>query len=168
MGTGKSAVGRGLARRLRRRFYDTDAWVTREADMSIPRLFERFGESAFRDLETQAAARAATPNRLVVSTGGGILARDENLDLLRRGGAVLCLTSRPEVILERTAPWENRPMLKTASSPREAVERLLAERAPRYALADWTLDTSDLAIDQVVDRICERLPSLYRIASTRS
>lgn len=168
MGTGKSAVGRALARRLRRSLVDTDAWITAEASMPIPTLFAEFGEKAFRDLETEAARHVSEPAGLVVSTGGGILGRDANVELLRAGGVLVCLSARPEVILKRTAPWENRPMLKTAADPAEAVERLLAERAPRYALADWTLDSSGLTIPQVVDRICERLPSLFQDWTTRS
>src|SRR3954452_24694484 len=168
MGTGKSAVGRRLARRLGRRVFDTDVWVARRAGAAIPEIFERDGERRFRDLETQAAREVSRRRGLVVSTGGGILGRDENLELLRSGGALVCLQARPEVILARTAPWEGRPMLRTAPDPRQAVERLLAERGPRYALADWTLDTSDLTADQVVDRICARLPPLSEIAATRS
>jgi shikimate kinase len=168
MGTGKSAVGRALSRRLGRRLFDTDAWITSEAAMSIPSIFAEFGETAFRDLETQATLRVARPQGLVVSTGGGILGRDENLRSLRGGGVLVALAARPEVILRRTAPWENRPMLKTAPDPHAAVERLLAERGPRYALADWTVDSSDLTVTEVVDRICERLPSLFQDWRTRS
>lgn len=159
MGTGKSAVGRLLARRLHRRFCDTDCWIVREAGLPIPELFERFGETAFRDVETAAAREVSRPQALVVSTGGGILGRDENLALLRQGGYLVCLTARPEVILARTAPWENRPMLRTAANPREAVEKLLEERSARYALADWSVDTSDLTVDQVVENICTELSS---------
>lgn len=168
MGAGKSAVGRRLARRLGLPFLDTDAWIVRNAGKSIPRIFMEEGEPAFRDLETSAAAAIAGGPARVVATGGGILGRDENLRLLRRAGVLICLHASPEEILARTAPWENRPMLRTAPDPRQAVERLLAERAPRYALADWCLDTTGLRPDEVVERLCERLPSLYPIAATRS
>ena len=168
MGTGKSAVGRRLARRLDRPFFDTDLWIVRRVGAPIPEIFAAKGEAAFRDEET-AAARAVSRRRgVVVSTGGGILGRDQNVELLRRQGVLVCLDARPEVILARTAPWEGRPMLRTAPDPRQAVERLLEERAPRNALADWRVDTSDLEPEQVVDRICERLPSLWEIAATRS
>jgi shikimate kinase len=168
MGTGKSAVGRALARRLRSRLLDTDAWIEREAGVSIPQIFEFGGEEVFRDYETQAARHVSQPRGLVVSTGGGILGRAENRELLRKGGVVVCLTARPDVILERTAPWDRRPMLRTAPTPREAVERLLKERAPLYAEADWSIDTSDFTVDQVAERICAELPSLYPIVNTRS
>jgi len=160
MGTGKSAVGRQLARRLRRDFLDTDQWIRVEAGMSIPEIFSRFGETAFRDLETAAARHVAQSSGLVVSTGGGMLGRDENVELLRSNGVLICLQASPEVLLERTKPWDGRPMLKTAANPREAIERLLEERQPRYSLADWTLDTSEMQIGQVVNKICEKLPYL--------
>jgi shikimate kinase len=160
MGTGKSAVGRGLARRLHRRFLDTDSWIRAEAAMSIPEIFERFGEQAFRDLETEAAREVSRRQRTVVSTGGGILGREENVRLLKTNGIMICLTARPEVILARTAPWEGRPMLKTAPDPAQAVERLLSERAAQYGQAHWLIDSSDGSIEEVVDRICEKLPSL--------
>jgi shikimate kinase len=168
MGTGKSAVGRQLARRLRRRFLDTDNWIRCEGGMTIPELFERFGETAFRDLETQAAHAVAQEQRAVVSTGGGMLGREENVRLLQSNGVLIGLQARPEVILERTAPWEGRPMLKTAADPQQAVEQLLLARSEQYARADWTLDTSELRVEEVVDQICEKLPSLSAIARTRS
>jgi len=168
MGTGKSAVGRALARLLKRRLLDTDQWVAAEAAMPIPTLFADFGEQAFRDLETAAAREAGRPRGLIVATGGGIMGRDENLELLRRGGVLICLRARPEVILARTAPWESRPLLRGAADPAAAVERLLAEREPRYALADWSVDTSDLEPPAVAEVICAKLPSLFRDWSTRS
>ena len=160
MGTGKSVIGRLLSQRLHRRRFDTDAWVVAEAGMPIAEIFERFGEQAFRDMETLAARQVSTPRRLVVSTGGGILGRDENVELLRSGGRLVRLHARPEVILERTRPWTRRPLLASAADPLETIRQLLAEREPRYALADWSIDTSDLALEDVVERICAKLPSL--------
>jgi shikimate kinase len=160
MGTGKTTVGRLLARRLYRQFLDTDAWVVGTTGMLIPEIFAEFGEKAFRDTETEAARHVAESERLVVSTGGGIMGREENIRLLRKNGVLINLTARPEVIVRRTAPWTNRPILRDAPNPEEAVERLLAERAPQYAQADWTFDTSELPLPEVVDLICARLPSL--------
>lgn len=159
MGTGKTTIGRLLAQRLRRNFMDTDRWIVGYAGMTIPELFERFGEQAFRDTETEAARHVSTLEGHVVSTGGGILGRPENVELLRQNGHLVCLVARPEVILARTAPWENRPMLRTAANPQEAVERLLAERAPQYAQADFQVDTSDLSSEQVIEQICDQLRS---------
>jgi shikimate kinase len=168
MGTGKSTVGRALARRLRRAFFDTDAWVECEAGMRISQLFSEFGEQAFRDVETLAAEEVARRRRLVVSTGGGILGRERNVALLRAAGVLICLTASPDEILRRTAPWESRPLLRDAADPRAVVEGLLAERASLYAQADWCVDTSGVQIPQLVDEICEKLPSLFPARTTPS
>ena len=168
MGTGKSAIGRRLAKRLQTSFVDTDAWIARRAGKSIPLIFAEDGEAAFRALEREAARAYSRPLRRVVATGGGMLAHPENVEYLRQGGVLVGLEARPEIILARTAPWEGRPMLRTSANPLEAINRLLAERASHYALADWRLDTSDLSLEAVTAEICERLPSLYQVAATRS
>lgn len=168
MGTGKSALGRKLARRLRRVFVDTDATVESLAGCSIRELFARDGEEAFRDLETAAAEEVSRMRGCVVATGGGIVGRDENIRLLRTGGVLICLESRPEIIVRRTQPWTSRPMLRSAPNPYQAVVRLMEERSHRYALADWSLDTSDRKPQELLDEICAKLPSLYPLAGTRS
>lgn len=168
MGTGKSSIGRMLGLRLRRQYFDTDHWVEDRAGMSIPELFAAKGEAAFRDLETDAARELSHLSNCVISTGGGILGRDENVEILREGGVLICLKARPEVILARTAPWESRPLLRDAPDPKARIEEMLAERAPRYALADWTIDSSELTKHQVVNKICAELPSLYRAIATKS
>lgn len=158
MGTGKSAVGRALARRLRRRYVDTDGIIRQQTCMSIAEIFSEFGETAFRDVETEAAREAAAHRNVVIATGGGILGRDENVEILRSTGILVCLTAQPEVIARRTRPWTSRPLLANAPDPEERVRTLLAERAERYALADYTIDSSDLEIPDVVERICAVLP----------
>lgn len=168
MGTGKTTAGRLLAERLGRPWRDTDDYIRREAGLSVPAIFSRLGEERFRELETRAAAEYSEPWGLVLSTGGGILGTDENVELLRRGGVLVCLTARPGEIIRRIRNPHERPMLLTAATPEEAVARLLEERAPRYALADWTLDTTDLSSDQVTEAICTELPSLFQRWSTRS
>lgn len=160
MGTGKSVVGRLLAKRLKRRRFDTDAWVVNEAGMPISEIFERFGEEPFRQMETMAAREASRQQQWVVSTGGGILGREENVRLLQQGGVLIQLCARPEIILERTRPWSKRPLLANAPDPHATICALLEERAARYALADWSIDTSDLELEEVVERICAQLPSL--------
>jgi shikimate kinase len=157
MGTGKSAVGAALAARLGWELVDTDTLVAAAAGCAIAAVFAYEGEAAFRERESAAVAEATARDRAVIATGGGVLGRDENVRRLKATGTLVCLTARPEVILARTAPWEDRPLLAGAADPRGRVEALLAARAPRYALADLTVDTSDLSIDQVVDRILAAL-----------
>lgn len=153
MGTGKSAVGRALAGHLGRRFVDTDALIEAAAGVPIPRLFSEAGEGAFRAFETSAIAEAADLRSVVIATGGGALGRLENVARLRETGQLVCLTARPEIILARTAPWSNRPMLAGASDPAARVAELLAARAAHYAQADFTVDTSDRTVAEVVAQI---------------
>jgi shikimate kinase len=153
MGTGKSAVGAHLAQALGWPFVDTDVVVEARAGCRIAEIFARAGEPGFREQESAVVAEAAAQDRVVIATGGGVLGRDENVNRLKANGRLVCLTARPEVILERTHPWGDRPLLGTASDPRQAVERLLRDRAPHYALADLTIDTSDLTVEEVAARV---------------
>jgi shikimate kinase len=157
MGTGKSVVGRRLAERLGRLFVDTDERIVAGAGRSIPEIFQSEGEQGFRERETAALRSLSDVTGAVVATGGGIVSRDENIALLRAIGPLVCLAARPEVILERTRPWHDRPLLAGAADPLGTVARLLADRAPRYALADLTIDTSEREIEEVVDEICRAL-----------
>jgi shikimate kinase len=157
MGTGKSVVGKRLAERLGRPFVDTDALIVEAAGQTIPRIFAAEGEAGFRERETAVLRDLASTDGAVVATGGGVLGREENVLLLRGMGPLICLTAHPERILERTRPWSDRPMLAGAADPRLAVEQLLGERAAHYARADFTIDTSDRTVEEVVDEICRVL-----------
>lgn len=157
MGTGKSAVGARLAERLGWQFVDTDELISRQAGCSIREIFQRESEAGFRERETAALRSLAGVTGTAVATGGGILGRDENVALLRAVGPLVCLSARPDVILARTRPWQDRPLLAGSTDPLSTVERLLSERAPRYAMADIVIDTSDLPVEGVVDEICRAL-----------
>lgn len=157
MGTGKSVVGKRLAARLGRVFLDTDERIVASAGRSIPEIFAAEGEGGFRARETAALQELSGLDGAVIATGGGVLGHDENVGLLRQAGTLVCLTARPGVILERTRPWKERPLLAGAPDPLAAVERLLEERAAHYALADLTVDTSDRTVEEVVDELCRVL-----------
>lgn len=168
MGTGKTALARRLAALLARPHLDTDSWIEQQAGCTIRELFETEGEAVFRALEQQAVRHAASLRGHVISTGGGVMTSDENLRLLRSAGVLICLSARPDIIVRRTRPWSSRPLLRTAPNPYLAVVRLLEERAPRYALADVQIDTSDRPPAELAAEICEKLPSLFPLISTRS
>ncbi len=148
MGTGKSAVGRALARRLGARHLDTDAEIEREAGRTIPEIFAAEGEAAFRAREAAlltslAEQKSETP--LILSTGGGTPLRPENAARLAQIGIVVWLQVAPEAILARVSrSLHERPLLHAhAADPLTRIKTLLAERGPRYAsLAAYTLDTS--------------------------
>ena len=168
MGTGKSEVGRRLARRLGRAFVDTDAMVEARTGKPVAAIFADEGEPAFRGLERAAVAEAVAHREAVVAVGGGAVLDPTNVATLRAAGVTICLTARPETILARVGDGTARPLL-AGDDPRAAVERLIAERRGAYAaVADLTLDTSDLSIDEVVEEIRESLPGLERGARWKS
>ncbi|MDQ2800962.1 MAG: shikimate kinase [Armatimonadota bacterium] len=167
MGTGKSAVGRVLARRLDWRHVDTDTEIEREAGKTIPEIFTEEGEAAFRARETALLSSLAPPllgaggASLILSTGGGTPLRPENAALLKEIGTVVWLHVTPEAILERVSrSLHGRPLLAAhQDDPLGRIQSLLADRAPRYAaLADHTLDTSDCAdSEEAADRLMQLL-----------
>ncbi len=157
MGTGKSVVARRLAERLDYTVVDLDAQIVVVAGKSIPEIFRDEGEAGFRHRETEAVRSLGHSTETIIATGGGVMGTDENVRLLGRLGTLVCLTARPEVILERTRPWAGRPLLAGSADPLERISFLMAARADRYALADVTIDTSSLEVDGVVDEICRAL-----------
>jgi shikimate kinase len=156
MGTGKTEVGRRLARALGRPFVDTDGLVEAATGRSVAEVFAADGEPGFRALERDAVAQACAVPDAVVATGGGTLLDPENRRRLAGAGLVVCLTAEPEVILRRVGDVGSRPLLARANGATGVlgeIRTLLAERAPAYALAAHTIDTTALAIDQVVERV---------------
>jgi shikimate kinase len=151
MGTGKSAIGRAIARQTGGRHVDTDYEIETLCGKKIARIFSEDGEGAFRTAEQRVVRRLAyTAGRyraklLIVSTGGGTPLRSENAGLLHRVGSILWLTASTETIVRRvTRNIDQRPLLAGyREDPASRIEFLVADRAPRYAaLADYTVDTS--------------------------
>ena len=140
MGSGKSAVGDAIARRMGTyNFLDTDAIIERATGMSIPAIFEEEGEEAFRDAEAQVLDTVHAHVRCVISTGGGLVLRNQNWSKLQTG-LVLYLKVEPEVIYDRIVRGggggaDHRPLLRT-DDPLGPLRTLTAERRERYAQAD--------------------------------
>jgi shikimate kinase len=145
MGSGKTSIGRLVAQRLGFQFVDTDAVIVERAGMPVAKIFERHGEAWFREQETATLRSLGILNRAVISTGGGIVGREENRALLRGLGFVVWLTASEEVIFERVSRNKKRPLLQTAD-PRATVHDLLEKRRGLYeAVAQFTLETTTLA-----------------------
>ena len=140
MGSGKSCVGQILAERLDRQFIDLDALVEQAVGMSIADYFAQFGEPAFRDRESAAVEAVAAQSGAVVSTGGGVVLRQQNIDRLKRNGILFCLSACETTIVERTAGDRLRPLLNRPDRL-QAIRRLLAERQPLYRQADHWIET---------------------------
>ncbi|MFT5466769.1 MAG: shikimate kinase [Verrucomicrobiales bacterium] len=155
MGTGKTSVGRRIADSLGFKFVDTDELIEQKAGEPIPAIFEIRGETSFRDLETEALRSAAAGQDLVISTGGGIVLREENREIIADAGYCIWLKAGAEAIFERVSGNENRPLLRT-ENPRATIDKMLTEREPLYeATADFVVTTDGLNIDEVTYGICE-------------
>lgn len=148
MGTGKSAVGRYLAKDLRYHFIDTDQLIEEKTHQSISEIFKQEGEAHFRRLESQVAQEVAQRERCVISTGGGMVLSPTNLEALGRNGILVSLQSRPEIILKRVQKRVGRRPLLEGSDPLSEIRRLLSEREPYYRRAVFTLDTSDINAEE--------------------
>ncbi len=161
MGTGKSVVGKLLAKDISFRFVDTDRLVEEKAGKKIADIFAEQGEKLFRELEAEVVRSVMSEGGLVVSTGGGAVMNQDNLNLFCQNGIVVWLTSRPEVILKRTQRRiGNRPLLK-GNDPLLKIKQLMGERASYYNRAALSVDTSDISVDSVVSLIKENIFGLH-------
>jgi shikimate kinase len=153
MGSGKSAIARELARLTGWQWADTDRLVTERAGAPITQIFANRGEEAFREMESDALRSLAQREEAIVATGGGIVIRAENRDLLRSLGTVIWLTASEDVLFERVSRTRKRPLLECAD-PRAALRKLLAEREPFYAAcADLKIDSSGKTHARVAEAV---------------
>jgi shikimate kinase len=157
MGTGKTAVGRLLARRLGRRFIDLDREIERAAGMSVAEIFVRFGEPDFRAREQAILEQMSRLDDAVVATGGGAVLDERSRATMRASGRVVCLSADVATILERVGGGADRPLLADAADRAARVRTLLGERAAAYADADWVVSTTQRSVDEVVEDIASRL-----------
>ena len=164
MGTGKTAVGKRLAKRLGWCFVDIDSLIEESARMPIAKIFAERGQTVFRRLERRHINRIIRGDHQVIATDGGAFIDPQNRARLRVSGPVICLTARPQAILNRVKRTiDSRPLLAGGASPLSRIRTLLGQRASAYAQADLTIDTTTLSIDDVVERLWEKLsPCLCR------
>ncbi|MGR3983786.1 MAG: shikimate kinase [Gammaproteobacteria bacterium] len=159
MAAGKSTVGRKLARLLCRKFIDTDAVIEQKTGVSISHIFEIEGESGFRKREARLLAESAENGGAVIATGGGVILREDNRELMRATGTVVYLRAAEALLLGRLKhAYTERPLLQGDSE--SVIARLLAERGPVYAAeADITVDvraTSPLGTARRIHELLQR------------
>jgi shikimate kinase len=160
MGAGKSSVGRALERRTGLARVDTDEMVTAQFGVPIAEIFERLGEAQFREAETQTLRELAPQRPTIVVTGGGIVVRPENVDLLKQLGTIVWLRADEATLFERASRRNTRPLLQN-ENPRAVFSELLRKRTPLYeAAADFQIDTSSMSHDEVADAILSKLENL--------
>jgi shikimate kinase len=157
MGAGKTAVGRALAARLGVPFLDSDHEIEAAANMSIPEIFARDGESFFRLKERQVITRLLEEERGVLSTGGGAFLSEDNRNIIRQGGVSVWLKADLNVLWNRVRHKDTRPLLRTVD-PRATLSDLYDKRVPFYAEADLAVvSDGDTSIDAMVDRVLDAL-----------
>lgn len=153
MGAGKTTIGRQLAKALAVPFYDSDKAIEERTGVDIPTIFEFEGEEGFRDREQKMIQELTQMQGIVLATGGGVILREQNRNLLIKNGFIVYLQCSIERILERTRRDTQRPLLRT-ENPRERIETLFAQREPLYlACADYKVDTGIMQSKEVVEQI---------------
>ena len=153
MGVGKSSVGVRIAELTGRMWYDTDVVIT-DRHGRISDIFEYYGEAHFRALETEIVRELAGRDGLVISTGGGLVLKPENSELLKQNGKIFFLRASFETLLKRVRADESRPLLKNTGKTAETLGSLLSERTPVYEhVADYIVDTDGRTVGEVAEEI---------------
>jgi shikimate kinase len=157
MGAGKTTVGRALAKRLNKRFIDSDHEIEARTGVSIPVIFEIEGEASFRQREVEVIRDLTGKTDIVMATGGGAILKQENRELLKSRGTVIYLRASVNSILQRTSHDKNRPLLQTAD-PRQRIEQLAREREPYYMeVAHFVIETGRPNVQSLVQNILTQL-----------
>jgi shikimate kinase len=153
MGTGKTCVGKELQKLSGYNFIDTDALIEELEETTISELFSNKGEKYFRDAETHICEKLIDYNKMIISTGGGIIISEQNKMLLKNTGNIFLLTASPQEILKRLGTNRSRPILNV-DNPREKIEELLEARQKHYEIsADFSIDTNENSCRDVAEKI---------------
>ncbi len=154
MGAGKTAVGRQLSQRLNLKFADLDCLIEQKEKRQIAEIFSQEGEAYFRKIEKQMVKQVSQGQNQVIACGGGVVIEKENIENLKKAGALIYLRASPEVLFNRIKGQTHRPLLKV-DDQRKKIDELLKFRAALYTQADYTIDTSNLSVEDVVSKILE-------------
>lgn len=158
MGCGKSTMARMVAEETGKELMEMDETIEKEAAMSINEIFEKYGETHFRDLETQLIERIAENGNTIVSCGGGAVLRSKNVDAMRRNGQIVYLSATPETIFQRVKHSTNRPLLNGNMNV-EYIKNLMDKRLALYeAAADIIISVDEKGKQQVLEEIIQLLP----------
>lgn len=160
MGSGKTSVGRLLARKLGSNFVDLDERIEEASGVKIAEIFASGGEGHFRELESRETAGVSVEDGLVISTGGGVVLNQDNIINLKKNGRIVFLRTRPETVLKRIVHDRSRPLLQK-DDKEAAVRRLMDERMSLYEEAgDVIIDTDELNKYEVVDLIINMIKEI--------
>ncbi|MDX1519009.1 MAG: shikimate kinase AroK [Gammaproteobacteria bacterium] len=155
MGSGKTSIGRRLAKAIHAEFFDTDHEIEKRTGATIPLVFEIEGEPGFRKRESEVLDELTKYSDIVLATGGGVVLDSFNRKVLVERGIVVYLRAGINHLLKRTARDSKRPLLN-CDNPREKMQQLLTERGPLYEeVADITVDTDKHSMKKVVEIVSE-------------
>ncbi len=166
MGAGKTAIGRRVATLLGLPFIDSDQEIEQVSRMSIPELFERYGEPEFRALEQRVIHRVLESGPQVLSTGGGAFMNAQTRTMIAGQSVSVWLKADLDVLFARVSKKQNRPLLKT-ENPRATLERLMNDRYPIYAEADVTVPTRDERKEVIVTEVLDALAAYLAVKPGR-
>ncbi len=162
MGAGKTTVGRQLARRLGRHFYDSDHEIVERTGVLIPTIFEIEGEEGFRRREAQTIAELSDIDNIVLATGGGAVLNPENRKILHETGWCVYLNVPPVLLYERTKHDRNRPLLQV-EDPLAKLEELYTARDPLYRdAAHFVVEGSHLVASGIVQQLLREFSRLCK------
>ena len=154
-GSGKTVVGKLLAKRLGKQFIEMDELIVQRLGQTIPEIVQRYGWQKFRDVEAEITREVAGVDNVVNATGGGVVTREENIRELKKKGKLVWLKADLETLLRRIGDDQSRPSL-TGKSQREDMETVLAERSPIYErAADFIVDTEGKMPEEVAEAIAK-------------
>lgn len=161
MGTGKTSIGQLLAKELEYEFIDLDIYIEKNEGISIRDIFNIYGESKFREMETKALKEVLGKENQIISTGGGTVIREENRKLLMDNCFVVSLHALPRNIYFRVKDSMERPLLNTPH-PLKSIRRLLHKRYKYYRVCHYSIKTDNRTIDSIAKDIIERFNIVVR------
>ncbi len=165
MGTGKTEVSKILAERLKRQRLCLDDMIEWKVGKPISEIFEQDGEAYFRKIESEMVATASKDKDVIIDAGGGAIINENNLKRLKEHGIIFCLTASVNTILERTKRYTHRPLLNVVA-PNKRISELLEQRQKFYQKADYTIDTTNLTLEEAADKIIKQMESLEKEQKT--
>lgn len=161
MGAGKTTIGRQLANALRVPFYDSDKAIEEQTGVDITTIFEYEGEEGFRVREQNMIQELTQIDGIVLATGGGVILKEQNRQILKKKGFVVYLECSIDKILQRTRRDNQRPLLNT-DDPRGRIETLFSQRKDFYmSTSDFSIDTSTMQSKSVVQHILDEYNAIH-------
>lgn len=153
MGCGKSTIAAGLNQMYGSQIVEMDQLIVERQNMTIPEIFKEKGEDYFRDVETALLKEISEKTNQVVSCGGGIVLREENISEMKKSGKIVLLTAKPETILGRVSGDDNRPVLQGKKTVAD-ISALMEKRRSKYeAAADFIVQTDEKTVSEICQEI---------------